>query len=514
MKKCKNLNFSGFVIKNYFHFALAYFFLTIVLAYVRVGISNLGYFYFPDDSFYYYSIARGFVNHNLLSVDGVNLASGFHPVWMLVCIFLEFFINNNNYLQFSVFILSFFLYFVSAIYLKKIIVCAFWSERARALAIILIILNPVLIFYNWLNGLESAIFLTSFIFLVWTFLYDKPLRYKFFFSGLVILSRLDFIVIAGPLYLFLAYLSENKKNKKELLLLLFFSFFLLLLYFTMHKFYFGDYFPASASAMRYMSEYKFIDLIRWSHTGFYFDYPIHFVQFIKNVGIAVSTSFGIAPQTFNTTIYSKLLLISFVVYFFCSKKFALNKDNIKIIYSFLMLIVVFSIYISTLRAFTFRPWYFGIYSFLISFGFILIFEKIISDKDILVFFLISLTSLFLLQTNPIPPLNRASFISNNQSFLNHEFVGSFNSGIYSFADPRIINLDGLANQNAFLSLKKKKLCNYMKDTNIKYLVDVTDKDEIESDVNNASFNCVIRLIPLKVSADGIYNEAFYKVIYN
>lgn len=92
-------------------------------------------------------------------------------------------------------------------------------------------------------------------------------------------------------------------------------------------------------------------------------------------------------------------------------------------------------------------------------------------------------------------------------------MGSFNSGIYSFTDPRVINLDGLANQSAFSSLKNRRLCNYMKENNIKFLVDVADNFEIEDDVNNSSFRCTVKLIPIKISKDGAYNEVFYRILY-
>lgn len=42
--------------------------------------------YYTDDAFYYFQVARNITLGNGISFDGISLASGFHPLWMLVCI--------------------------------------------------------------------------------------------------------------------------------------------------------------------------------------------------------------------------------------------------------------------------------------------------------------------------------------------------------------------------------------------------------------------------------------------
>lgn len=39
-----------------------------------------------DDAFYYYKVAQNILTGNNISFDGINLANGFHPLWMIVCL--------------------------------------------------------------------------------------------------------------------------------------------------------------------------------------------------------------------------------------------------------------------------------------------------------------------------------------------------------------------------------------------------------------------------------------------
>lgn len=48
--------------------------------------NSLMNWYSTDDAFFYYQVARNVVEGHGFTFDGVNLANGYHPLWMLVCI--------------------------------------------------------------------------------------------------------------------------------------------------------------------------------------------------------------------------------------------------------------------------------------------------------------------------------------------------------------------------------------------------------------------------------------------
>jgi hypothetical protein len=59
-------------------------------------------------------------------------------------------------------------------------------------------------------------------------------------------------------------------------------------------------------------------------------------------------------------------------------------------------------------------------------------------------------------------------------------IGSFNAGIYSyFSGRKVVNLDGVINDNALRALKDKRLLDYIDEQRIEYLVEIAD-EQIES----------------------------------
>jgi hypothetical protein len=48
--------------------------------------NSIMYWYSIDDAFYYYKVAQNFLSGQGWTFDGINLANGFHPLWMIVCL--------------------------------------------------------------------------------------------------------------------------------------------------------------------------------------------------------------------------------------------------------------------------------------------------------------------------------------------------------------------------------------------------------------------------------------------
>lgn len=61
--------------------------------------------YASDDAFYYYQAARHAIAGNGISFDGINLSSGFHPLWMVVCLPVFALQGENGFLALRVLVM-------------------------------------------------------------------------------------------------------------------------------------------------------------------------------------------------------------------------------------------------------------------------------------------------------------------------------------------------------------------------------------------------------------------------
>jgi hypothetical protein len=75
-------------------------------AYVALTPANsMMNWYNIDDAFYYYKVAQNILTGNGISFDGINLANGFHPLWMIVCLGVFWLAKFNLLLPLRVLIL-------------------------------------------------------------------------------------------------------------------------------------------------------------------------------------------------------------------------------------------------------------------------------------------------------------------------------------------------------------------------------------------------------------------------
>ncbi len=158
--------------------------------------------YFTDDAFYYFQVARNITSGNGISFDGISLASGFHPLWMLVCIPIFTLAQVNPFLPLKILLMvSVLLTCFGSLLLFKMI-------RAVLAAPFAILGSVVWVFY-WTvhqtvtqSGMEAG--LNGFLMIALLFAYSKshhqPVTMRNLLTlgllaGLVLLSRLDNIFL-------------------------------------------------------------------------------------------------------------------------------------------------------------------------------------------------------------------------------------------------------------------------------------------------------------------------------
>lgn len=157
----------------------------------------------PDDAFYYLMTARHVAAGDGLTFDGVNPASGFHPLWLLWCVAAG---GDKREVMLGGILLS----CGSAWLLWKLLRVLRFSRCGAALGICLFMLNPRL-FTNSINGMETA--LVTFLWLLLVTLLirwlDETRAHRLLVPGLVAgllwLARTDMIFVLAAMLLYVAW---------------------------------------------------------------------------------------------------------------------------------------------------------------------------------------------------------------------------------------------------------------------------------------------------------------------
>lgn len=172
----------------------------------------------PDDAFYYFQIARNIAEGDGSTFDGTVLTNGYHPLWMLTIVPLWKFFSDGGLQDVApihaALFLSIGLALLAAMLLFLIVRRYTTDPRIRAFAVFFFLCNPFVI-YAILSGLETslALFLLAALIYLATEQGVTPSRFGILaigtVSGLLMLARLD------ALFYVLAYLSWLAWMRKE-----------------------------------------------------------------------------------------------------------------------------------------------------------------------------------------------------------------------------------------------------------------------------------------------------------
>ncbi len=174
------------------------------------------YFYYliSDDAYYYFAVAKNLVNRGIFSADGITLTNGFHPLWLFVI--TPLFLIFQQFPWFSIHLVVTFsaLFDTAAALLIFMTLNHLGKEKLGFWAAAFYLVNPYGLLHT-LNGLETAqnnFFLTL---LVYMSLKASPewLQTGWFrlgaVCGLALLSRTDNVFAVGALLTFLFWQNRN-----------------------------------------------------------------------------------------------------------------------------------------------------------------------------------------------------------------------------------------------------------------------------------------------------------------
>lgn len=471
----------GFIIRVIISFSIEYS--------IEHGISS-------DDSYYYFRIAQNIANGNGSTFDLINKTNGYQPLVLLFLTFIYLLFPSNIFAPVIISQLILSVTATAAAYLTFVFVERISrNEYAALLSSILIFLNPVLIAINF-KSLETNFY---WLFILISILFydqkiknsgDSKLEFKYLLFGLIIalaaLSRLDggFYILAFSIYiLFLKKESFLKRFKIALVTGLGFSI-IFIPYLVFNYLNFDHFVPISGRAKVFHNHSSVLSQVGdyWSFD--FFLYEIRRFVFPFNFDLFANRGFGVIEQI---TVYVVIAILIFVVVYFIKNGYLKKAFKIFSGYGFMPIFLLFHYSFYTLYFWEYRFYYFlpEIIFLIITISIVTgiwIKDKFVNSDQkvfkvlifaIAIIFLLGGIKIFTAQHEQTLALKTAKWLKENLS--NDEIIGSANSGILSyFTQFRIVNLDGMVNNDELLNTYKSGVDEYIKylqRKNIKYLVD-------------------------------------------
>ena len=427
----------------------------------------------PDDSFYYFSIAKQIALGNGISIDGAHATNGMHPLWLLLI--APFFATapGHNFFDAIQRVVAFQLLLDAGLVwligdtIRLYLSNADPTNRRSAFLI------PALIYAvcsPFVNGLETTI--TALFLILWLrharlLTAHQPLRFWIvlgLLTGLLFLARTDMVVVILPVALWILICYRRELDRGKSMTAAAITLGVIAPWLIWNLIHFGTILQSSAEAVQLFAMRKYD--VMYGPIGRYWQLLI---EAIHN-----------APKPFIvTTLGFSAMTICFSAY--------LTRRNRDSGYTIFLLVLVGGILLLIVHSFFrgfIREWYVQqlIPLFLIGFGVSIGMNAGISKVRVVGRSLLAVVLIVGLtfynrahSTNYRSQIAMAEVAQRWGSiFASGEKVGAFNSGMYSFLTPRpdrLVNLDGVVNADVLPYLKHGNFGEYLRRDSIEYIVD-------------------------------------------
>jgi len=436
----------------------------------------------PDDSFYYFQIARNIVHGLGSTFDGVNLTNGYHPLWMVLLLPIYQFFSTGAVLDVAPIHAALALSAVinAALGLVLIAIVSRYTSKTwiKALALACWFFNPFNA-YAMSDGLETALslFFIALFFLV-ALRYGERSSYRRLlmvgiFGGLMMLARLDNVFY---FVMFLAWLlySGGLASIRNILMVGVVASIVVLPWLIFNFLTFGMFFTSASAAYTIVNHEIIIQ-----------DNGASLFQQLKAVVYMTDYSLRqfVLPQTGAPSVFLTLfgLAIGWLVYAGGGlRRFASRSVPLELfIASGCVLVFIAN---ASIR-WSPREWYFIAFDLFLVIGVAWLVEKLReSDKlrtSVAVIIVCLVASLYYISWSKV--LQDRYYTSNplldatlwmNENIPQGSVVGSFNAGIAGyFSTNRLINLDGLVNNRAYEAIRDRRVWQYITSEKIEYFFD-------------------------------------------
>lgn len=471
----------GFIIRVIISFSIEYS--------IEHGISS-------DDSYYYFRIAQNVANGYGSTFDLINKTNGYQPLVLLFLTFIYSLFNSNIFVPVIVSQLILSAIATAAAYLTYVFVERISrNEYAALLSSILLFLNPVIIAINF-KSLETNFYWL--LILISILFYEQQIKnshitkieFKYFLFGLIIalaaLSRLDggFYILAFSIYiLFMKKGSFLKRFKIAFIAGLGFSI-IFIPYLIFNYLKFDHFVPISGRAKVFHNHRSVLSQVGEYWSLDFFLYEIRRFIFPFNFDLFAHRGFGIIEQI---AVYVVIAILIAVIIYFIKSGYLKKIFKMFSGYGFIPIFLLFHYSFYTLYFWEYRFYYFlpEIIFLIMTLSLVTgiwIKDKFVnSHQKVFKILLVTISFVMLLggikifnaQHEQTLALKTAKWLKENLS--SNEIIGSANSGILSyFTQFKVVNLDGMVNNNELLNTYKSgsdEYIKYLQRKNIKYLVD-------------------------------------------
>ena len=324
-----------------------------------------------DDSFYYYQVARNVVIGNGFSFDAINRTNGWHPLYMLLSIIVQWVAGPGSEEAIRLqYIVNSLLFSISGLILAYVL-AKYYGKLYGMILLPLWFMNTRLIFIS-MEGVETPLVLMSFSLLTlnaFRFVYSKNNSTIITLGSLIailFLSRLDTIIysFAVGLWFTVAIVLDKltvRTKLKKIFLLAAPMILILIVYFSFNMIVFGTLMPVSGMVKEIWSEKVFLA------NGNYFHYSL-----FRYKALIISLLVDWFTYNYLNIFWSILLYflmfvgLSFYTYTAIKESRLLSTRN-GFLFASLIGIFLILAYYSFVQVVSLRDWYWGLQAAYIEF---------------------------------------------------------------------------------------------------------------------------------------------------
>jgi len=431
----------------------------------------------PDDTYYYFSIARNIVETGSVSIDGIHTTNGFHPLWLFLL--LPIFSLPLNSIDLHVH-----LALTLTSVLDSLAIPVIWliarnitrNEGASLFAALCYALNPVAILQGT-NGLETGLaqcLLVCFWLLLVRWMDNPRSRNRMVFAGVVgglmLLARNDTVFFFGAGVLAWLLLTGVRQGWKSAFTVSIIAIIINIPWYLASRWLLGSWVQDSGLAVPYAIQE------RWTiNHG-----PALYPRLLEGIRQIFLPPYWLRGDPTGLPLFIGIALWIIVLsvlinYWVKSRDLPSMAAILPAIAAGVMLIL----FHGGLRWYP-RPWYFFVLSAAWPVAAALAISLSSNPVKILRFAYPAIVAYFVLSgmifwQNGLYPWQedfiKASYWMKENTPSDAR-IGSFNAGIYSYySDRTIVNLDGVVNHDAFIAIQGKRILPFLDKIGVDYLVD-------------------------------------------
>jgi len=431
----------------------------------------------PDDAYYYFVLARNAIQLKTVSMDGVNVTNGFHPLWWIAIMPIFGGSSAGSDIPVSLALtLASLLDLVSIWIIAQLAITLTRRWYLGILAAWLYAANPIVIL-QITNGLETAIgilTLTLFLLLLNKWLTEAA-NYKFAIivgisGGLMFLARSDSIFLFGMALLAALWFFGEREGFWRVIVAGVTALMIVSPWFIWSRLVVGSWLQESGFAVPYALRAR-VALEQGT------TFPVIWKESLKQLSyraIWLRGDFSVLP-----------LFIGFGLWAFADvgliHRWRMSENRIeKAVLLPLIGSGVALVFVHAGFRWYPRPWYFVSSSIAFSLTFVLAAQRYLNKSRRIFLTSVVLTVYFVFsgyifwQIGYYPwqgeMLAANKWLAENISTESN--VASFNSGIFTYYnDFRVTNLDGVVNHQAFQAVQDRKILAYLRSSKVDFLID-------------------------------------------